>query len=223
MNANSSGLAPTTSNPFTVSVLVRSGNATLTDTATDAGSGVASVSYYYCSGFSGGCSPGTLIGTSTSGSGSSWSYTWSTGQPADGQYQVVAVGTDNVGNIDGTPSTSIPVTVDNAAPTGSVTYTNGYQNTTSVAVTFSATDGVSGINASTGQLLRASATLSGGICGAFGSYSQVGSTGLTSPYTDSSVASGNCYRYEYVALEMPATRPPLPRLTRSRSTPRRRR
>jgi hypothetical protein len=201
LTANSSGLASATSNPFTVSVLVRYGNATLTDTATDAGSGVASVSYYYCSGFSGGCSPGAFIGTSTSGSGSSWSYTWSTGQPLDGSYQVIAVGTDNVDNTDVVPSTSIPVTVDNTAPTGSVTYTNGYQNTTSVAVTFSATDGVSGINASTGQLLRASASLSGGTCGTFGSYSQVGTTGLTSPYTDNSVASGNCYRYEYVVSD----------------------
>ena len=186
---------------FTVSVLVRYGNATLTDTASDAGSGVASVSYYYCSGFSGGCSPGTFIGTSTSGSGSSWTYIWSTGQPTvDGAYQVVAVGTDNLNNTS-LPSSSIPVTVDNTAPTGSVSYTNGYQNNTSVSVAFNASDSVSGINASTGVLKRASATLSGGTCGTFSSYTQVGATGLSSPYTDTTVTSGNCYKYENVVSD----------------------
>ncbi len=201
LTASSSGITSATSNPFTVSVLVRDG-ATLTDpNATDAGSGVYSVSYYYCSGWTVPCSPDIFIGTSMSGSASNWTYTWSSGQPTpDGAYQIVADGTDNVNNTSG-PSSSIPVTVDNTAPTGSVTYTNGYQNTTSVSVTFSATDSVSGINASTGQLLRASAPLSGGTCQTFGSYSQMGSTGLSSPYADNSVASGNCYRYEYVVSD----------------------
>ena len=194
LTASATSLTSGVSGSFIVSVLVNNG-ATLTDTASDGGSGVASVSYYYCSGFSGGCSPGTLIGTSTTAG--SWSLTWSSGQPSDGQYQVVAEGTDNLGNVSG-PTASIPVTVDNSGPTGSVTYTNGYVSTTSVSVSFSATDSISGVNSSTGLLKRASATLSGGSCGTFSTYSQIGTTGLSSPYVDNSVTSGNCYRYEYV-------------------------
>ena len=121
------------------------------------------------------------------------------GQPPDGDYQVVAVGTDNVTNTSG-PSTSIPVTVDNTGPTGSVTYTNGYVTTTAVSVSFSAT-AVSGINATTGKLMRRTATLSAADCGAFGSYVQVGSTGLSSPYNDTTVVSGYCYQYEYVVSD----------------------
>ena len=300
---------------FSVTVAVSNG-ATLTDTATDAGSGVASVTYYYCPGYSGGCTSNnwTAIGTSTSGP--LWSVTWN-GQPSDGAYQVVAVGTDKVTN-KSSPSASIPVTVDNSglsvtmsfptaggaynaagwssgapiagtasdtqtgvksvqvsvqkgtgsnacwtgsgtsftdlcpnylpisgttanwteafstsnfngdgtytatveaisnsgstatignsfsydttAPTGSVSYANGYVTTASVAVSFSATDSGSGVNTATGKLMRASTTLSAGTCGTFGSYSQVGSTGITS-YTDTSVTSGNCYEYEYIVSD----------------------
>jgi hypothetical protein len=111
LTASVSGLTPATSSSFAVSVLVTNG-ATLTDTASDAGSGVQSVAYYYCSGFSGSCTSSNWTPiVPTSGSASPYSVTW-TGQPADGPYQVVAVGTDNVDNTSG-PSTSIPVTVDN--------------------------------------------------------------------------------------------------------------
>jgi hypothetical protein len=69
------------------------------------------VSYYYCSGYSGSCTSAnwTLIDTSTSTS--PYSVTW-TGQPLDGAYQVVAVGTDNVDNVSNA-SPSTPVTVGN--------------------------------------------------------------------------------------------------------------
>ena len=122
MNATTTGASGTSSN-FNVTVLVHNG-ATLTDAATDAGSGVASVSYYYClsSNFTtltcASSTPWTLIGTSTSTS--PYSVTWS-GQPTNGDYVVVAVGTDNVTNASG-PSTSIPVTVNNLAPSVAITY-----------------------------------------------------------------------------------------------------
>ena len=102
-----------------VSVLVHNG-AILTDTATDAGSGVASVAYYYCpsSNFTTltctSSTPWTSIGTSSSDS--PYSVTWN-GQPTNGDYVVVAVATDNVLNTDAAPSGSIPVTVSNNAPT----------------------------------------------------------------------------------------------------------
>ena len=316
LTASASGLWSPTSSSFNVTIAVSNG-ATLTDAAADAESGVQSVSYYYCSGYSGSCtnSNWTLIGTSTSGR--NYSITW-TGQPSDGAYRVVAVGIDNVTNTSN-PSASIPVTVDNngttatmsfptnggnynaagwtsgapiagtandttsgirsvqvsvqedggtnscwtgsgnnftaacpsyqatsgttanwteafpssnfasdgsytvtaeaisiagtistvahtfiydtTPPTGAITYTNGYDTTTSLQVIFSASDGTgSGVNSSSGQLMRASATLSNNSCGAFGSYSDIGPPGVTSPYNDT-VANGSCYQYEYVVSD----------------------
>ena len=98
-----------------VSVLVHNGS-TLTDAASDTGSGVGSVVYYYCPSPNftvlacTSSTPWTQIGTS---SGTSpYSVTWN-GQPANGSYVVVAVGTDNVLNADANPSAAIPVTVIN--------------------------------------------------------------------------------------------------------------
>ena len=107
-----------------VSLLVHNG-ATLTDAATDAGSGVASVSYYYCPSPNftvltcTSSSPWTFVGASSNTS--PYPVTWA-GQPTNGDYVVVAVGTDNVMNTDTTPSGSIPVTVSNFAPSVAVTY-----------------------------------------------------------------------------------------------------
>src|SRR5581483_5644230 len=65
----------------------------LTGSASDAGSGVASLEYLYCSGA--GCTPSTSIGSSTSSPG--YDVTWN-GQPADGTYRVIARATDDAGN-----------------------------------------------------------------------------------------------------------------------------
>jgi hypothetical protein len=81
----------------------------LSATASDALSGVASVSYYYCPGTP--CTPSTLIGTSTTGP--SYSITWSA-MPADGPYQLLARATDVAGNP--TDSAKRNVTIDNTAP-----------------------------------------------------------------------------------------------------------
>ena len=177
-----------------ITVLVRNG-ATVTDTATDIGSGVSGVAYYYCPNFTGTCTSANWVSLGSSAAGPTYPITWTT-TPADGTYHVVAVGTDNLGNVSG-PSTSNPVTVDNAAPTGSISYTNGYLTSTSVAVTFSAADALTGVDTTTGQLLRATAPLTAGTCGTFGSFAQIGSTGVTSPYTDTSVTTGSCDKYEY--------------------------
>ncbi len=107
--------------------------------------------------------------------------------------------TDGAGNTS-TISTNT-FSYDNTPPTGSISYTNGYVTSPSVPVTFSATDAVSGVNTASGQLERASATLAGGSCGPFGSFSAVGPAGVTSPYPDSTVVSGNCYEYEYVVSD----------------------
>ena len=81
---------------------------TLTEAATDSGSGVHSVSYYFCEGSSGSCTSGTpwvFIGSSTTSSGN-FAVTWNTPLPADDPYQIVATATDNAGNTSGSsPST----------------------------------------------------------------------------------------------------------------------
>jgi hypothetical protein len=72
-----------------------------------AGSGVASVTYRYCTGAS--CTPGTLVGTATG----TTAVTWST-MPADGSYRVQATVLDDAGNAGVTPIAA--TTVDNTAP-----------------------------------------------------------------------------------------------------------
>jgi hypothetical protein len=100
---------------------------TLTEAASDAGSGVKSVSYYYCAGSSGACTSGTpwtLIGSSTTSPGN-FSVTWNTPLPADGPYQIVATATDNAGNTSGS-SPSTLVAVDSTPPTVTQPGVNGY-------------------------------------------------------------------------------------------------
>ncbi|MGW5192833.1 hypothetical protein ACWEOO_26550 [Kribbella sp. NPDC004138] len=111
LTASATGLTSTAASAsFNITVAVTSG-ATLTDTTSDgAGSGVKSVAYYYCTGYSGSCTNGTAIGSSANAA-TSYSVTW-TATPAAGAYRVVAVSTDNVSNVS-QPSGSTPVTVVN--------------------------------------------------------------------------------------------------------------
>ena len=103
----------------------------------------------------------------------------------------------NAGN---STTLSYTITADNTAPSGgSVSYANGNNSTGSIQVSFTnGTDSGLGINTATTQLERASATLTGSTCGTFGSFSAIGAAGQSSPYTDSTLASGHCYEYEYV-------------------------
>lgn len=115
LTASAPGLTPSAaSTAFDVTVTVAAGAAALTSGPTDgAGAGVRSVSYYYCTGYSGDCiasTPWTLIGSSTNAT-SSFAVTW-TSLPVNGPYRVALVATDNVTNSSG-PSLSIPVTVAN--------------------------------------------------------------------------------------------------------------
>jgi hypothetical protein len=127
------GAAPTAPAPAaaasvtfgTSPIYVNNETVTFTDAATDSGSGVASVSYYYCAGATGSCTAtnGTLIGTSTSGA----TYSVTSGAPfavTDGTYRVVAVVTDNAGNK--TTSNARLVAVDTTPPTVSRPTVNGH-------------------------------------------------------------------------------------------------
>ncbi|MGW6199660.1 hypothetical protein ACWF0M_26150 [Kribbella sp. NPDC055110] len=111
LTASGGTLAPTApSASFNITVAVSSG-ATLTDTASDGtGSGVKSVAYYYCTGYSGACTSAnwTAIGSSTTAV-TNYQVTW-TSTPAPGAYRVVATSTDNVTNVS-QPTTATPVTV----------------------------------------------------------------------------------------------------------------
>jgi hypothetical protein len=113
LTASASGLTATgNSTSFNVIWHVSNG-ATLTDAAVSdgaAGSGVNRVEYYYCAGYSGTCTNGTLIGSSTTSAGN-YPLTWS-GQPANGPYRVVAVSVDNVDNASDA-SAAFPVKVAN--------------------------------------------------------------------------------------------------------------
>ncbi|TDO63939.1 hypothetical protein EV651_105162 [Kribbella sp. VKM Ac-2571] len=112
LSASAGGSSAGPSSAFNVTVAMSNG-AALTDAADDgSGSGVQSVHYYYCAGLSGSCTSSnwTQIGSSTSAA-TNYRVTWS-GQPGNGSYRLVAVGTDNVTNAS-QPSTSIPVTISN--------------------------------------------------------------------------------------------------------------
>jgi hypothetical protein len=89
---------------------------------------------------------------------------------------------------------------DSAAPTpGTVSYPNGYQPDQSVVVTANAgTDSGSGVL--TAQLQRSKAVLTGGTCGEFDDFVNVGGDD-PGTYTDSNVTDGWCYRYRFVVTD----------------------
>lgn len=90
-------------------------------------------------------------------------------------------------------------TEDTTAPSGgSVSYSNGFSNATSVSVTVSdGSDGGSGLDTSSRIIQRRSATLTGGVCGSFGSFSSISLTGSYPSFTDTTITSGHCYQYRY--------------------------
>ena len=140
-------------------------------------------------------------------------------------YQYQQQATDNVGNTT-TSTTSNTVRVDNTAPTvPTPAVTAGYVTASTVPVGLgTVTDAGSGVN--TSGVLRASATLSGGTCGSFGSFTAVSlSTG-----NDTTIVSGTCYQYQQRAtdnagnvgtsttsniVKVDTTAPPVPTLTYS--------
>ncbi len=163
-----------------------------TDYSADSGSGLLSSVLTRSAGTleNGVCSnygtPTTLTGTPTQ-----------TGLAA-GCYKYTLTGADRVGN---TASLTTTIEVDKTTPIVGLTappYATG-----PYAVTFSATDNGSGVNTASGQLRRASATLTltSNTCGTFSFFSNIGSTGLSSPYTDTNVSTGHCYEYEYTVSD----------------------
>jgi hypothetical protein len=173
-----------------------SGAFTVTAGATDAESGIAS--YAFATLPSGWSASAGALGVNT--------YSWSVANPTapSGAQNVTATNNASLASA----ATAITMTGDNAAPTGSVTYTDGYYTATSVSVSFSAGDGSgSGVNASSGLLQRAETALTSGTCG--GTYSSfatvTGGTNPSSPFADTTVANAKCYQYRYLISDNLAT------------------
>ena len=92
--------------------------------------------------------------------------------------------------------------VDTTAPTGgSIAYTDGYNTSSSVALTVN--DGIdahSGINISSRIVQRRTATLANGVCSEYGEYSTIAESGTYPNFTDTTIASGYCYQYQYLVF-----------------------
>lgn len=160
-----------------------SGSFTTTATATDTGSGVASYTF-------------PVLGTgwtSTPGALGVRTNTWTGTPAAPGTVSITA--TNNAGGT--SAAGTFPLLADDVAPTaGTVTYADG-----SGPATISFTTGTdSGSGIGTRLLQRASATLTGGVCGTFGAFTTT-ATNPTSPYSDTTATTGNCYQYRYVVSD----------------------
>lgn len=105
-------------------IYVKPESITFTAVASDADSGVKSVSYYYCPTATGSCSAGTgtLLGSSSTAAGN-FPVT-SSALSAPGSYQIIAVALDNAGNT--STSASTLVAVDTTPPTASRPTVNGH-------------------------------------------------------------------------------------------------
>jgi hypothetical protein len=113
LTASAPGLtASAASLPFTVAVQVANGVSLTAGSTVDTGSGIATVSYYYCAGYTNSpvctSSNGTLIGSSSTAAGN-YPVAWN-GQPDNGQFRLVTVAVDHVTNTS-SASASIPVAV----------------------------------------------------------------------------------------------------------------
>lgn len=176
---------------------VEAGSLRVTNSLTDAGSGPASSATAALGGTSTGWShTASTVSTPSGGPYVSNSFSWTAGTSS--APTEVVTGRDVAGNF---ATTTLSFVNDSTAPAaGTISYADGYQSGRSVTVTFTTgTDTGSGV--ATRQLQRASAALTSGTCGTFGSFGDLGTAGPTSPYADTTVASGACYKYRYVVTD----------------------
>ncbi len=190
-----------------------SGSFRITNAVSDAVSGAASSETGPLAGGSSGWShTPSLVNTPAGGPYVANAFSWNAGTGASPAETVTGRDVaDNVSN------TTLNFADDSTGPSGGSVDATGlagsggrYATSTTLNISFSkGADSASGVAATGAMLLRASATLSSdgladGTCGAFGSFSQIGSGDPTSPYTDDAaggISSGHCYRYEYVVAD----------------------
>jgi hypothetical protein len=176
---------------------VAAGSFKLTNAVTDANSGPASSATAALTGTTTGWTHTPSIVTAPSGGPYvSNVFSWTAGTTSSPGETVT--GADAATN---TAASGLTFVNDSTAPAiGTITYLDGYQPARSVSVTFAAgTDAGSGVAAR--QLQRAHATLSGGTCGAFSNFYNIGSLNPVSPYTDTAVYNLSCYKYQYVVTD----------------------
>jgi hypothetical protein len=170
------------------------GSFTLNATAADAETGVTQVAFPDVSGTSGWA--GSTGGNDTSSSYSSpVAYTWTAGAGAPGAEQVTATNGTSMTGTD-----TITLSADSTAPSGQTIALSGgpWFATQSVPLTIgTGTDAGAGVDATRGVVERASAALTNGVCGTFGTFVAVTLVGTA----DTSVTSGSCYRYQYKATD----------------------
>jgi hypothetical protein len=148
---------------------------------------VSQIEFFRCSDASLSCATGSWISLAVD-SVAPYSASWAVG--GEGNRAIKAEITDSTSS---TGTDLLNVLTDRTAPDGgSITYSDGYEPGGSVAITTSnGSDSGSGLDAASAVIQRDSASLADGSCGAFGgSWSAV-----TAP--DTTVASGNCYRYRF--------------------------
>ncbi len=176
-----------------------SGSFTLNATASDAQSGISQVSFPDVSGTSGwtGSTGGTDAGSPYA---SPVDYAWTAGATQLGSTTITA--TNGAGLSAGD---SLTVAADSAAPSGqTVDLTGGpWYTTLSVPLTIDwGSDADSGLDNSSKVVERDSASLTNGSCGTFsGSWTAVTLVGDA----DTTVSSGNCYRYRSGSATTSAT------------------
>src|SRR5207237_6479047 len=131
-------------------------------------------------------------GDATTGPTSSTTYSWSGAVASPGAKTATAYN-----NAGGTTTSPFTVTADTSAPTAQTAALSGgpYYTALSVPLTLgNGSDTQSGVDSTSGVVERDSAPLTAGACGTYsGSWTTVTLVGGA----DTSVVSGNCYRYRY--------------------------
>lgn len=172
-----------------------SGAFTVTASATDANSGIASYAL-----------PALGTGwTATAGTLGVRTYGWSAAGPAAPAGAQSATATNHATLA--SAAAGFTLTSDVTAPaTGSVTYADGYRTAASVSVSFTnGTDtGGAGVNATSRLLQRAESafTAATGACATIGSFATLAAgTNPTSPFSDATVVGNRCYQYRYLVSD----------------------
>ena len=175
---------------------IAAGSFTITNALTDADSGPASSSTSALAGATTGWAhaPST-VSAPTGGPYVSNTFSWLAGTTTSPTETIT--GRDLANN---TAVTTGSLVNDSTAPTGTISYTTGYQAGRFVTLTLTAADSGSGL-AST-QLQRASANFVNGTCQAFGAFANLGAVNPASPYKDSTVSNATCYNYRYVLTDL---------------------
>jgi hypothetical protein len=122
----------------------------------------------------------------------SQTYSWTASSTDSGSKTVTATETGGVNAKDA----QFTVTPDKTGPTGQSVALSGGPGYPSLSVPLlfeNGTDAGAGVDESSGIVERASATLANTACGTFGTFAPVTLSGNV----DTTVQSGNCYRYQY--------------------------